>query len=122
MAEALAMLPAREAKPWSKGGARARVERTQFCEGGCRPIRWMQQGGGGGGGTRQRDASFSHRRISLTVMVAASWRQFDRQFFPVLFLAREATGNTFDPELDPFLQFALEIGHVTPGYPVKVYL
>jgi hypothetical protein len=26
----------------------------------------------------------------------------------------EATGNTFGPELDPFLPFVLEIGHVTP--------
>ena len=28
--------------------------------------------------------------------------------------ARKATGTTFGPELDPFFQFVLKIGHVTP--------
>ena len=29
--------------------------------------------------------------------------------------------NTFEPELDSFLQFEVEVGHVTPGYPGMTY-
>ena len=34
---------------------------------------------------------------------------------------QNSTGNTLEPDLDNFLQFCLEVGHVTPGYPGKTY-
>jgi hypothetical protein len=33
----------------------------------------------------------------------------------------KATGNLLKPELDPFLQFVLGIGHLIPRYPVKTH-
>ena len=34
---------------------------------------------------------------------------------------QKASGNTFGSELDPFLEFELKMGHVTPTYPGTTY-
>ena len=34
---------------------------------------------------------------------------------PISVPTQEATGKRFEPEVDPFLQFVLEFGHVTPN-------
>ena len=33
---------------------------------------------------------------------------------PISVPTQEATGNTFEPELDPFLPFVSELGHFSP--------
>ena len=34
---------------------------------------------------------------------------------------QKTTETTFETEVDTFLQFELEIGHVVPGYPGETY-
>ena len=82
-------------------GSEFRVKIAYFSSLICTPVRWNPATCCANQGKRKR---------RLAPLPASSERSLS-----------ESCREEFEPESDPFLQFELEFGHVTPRYPVTTY-